>query len=271
MGKVRKRRNSLTPALSHRMGEGDPLPRWAGVGAALLAHVNGVVAVKGWAYSRGVLNPGAMSNKGSVTALHPGSARSRSPWPQNTLTEARGAHVPDHELICQIGNGAYGEVWLARNTFGTPRAVKLVDRRNFSEGYPFEREFKGIQKYEPVSRGHEGLIDILQIGRDDEAGYFYFVMELADNARPSGNWNIQLLQPTVRNGALALKQPAPYVPKTLREELRQRGRLPADQWLSVSLRLTAAIEHLHESGLVHRDIKPSNIIFVDNPNSRTSG
>src|SRR5438445_5319707 len=72
--------------------------------------------------------------------------------------------IPDHELICRIGNGAYGEVWLARNVVGTLRAVKVVDRRNFSEAYPFEREFNGIQKFEPVSRTHDGLIDILQIG-----------------------------------------------------------------------------------------------------------
>jgi len=90
------------------------------------------------------------------------------------------ARVPDHELICQIGHGAYGEVWLARNEVGTLRAVKVVYRRTFSEAYPFEREFNGIQKYEPISRSHDGLIDILQIGRNDEAGYFYYVMELAD-------------------------------------------------------------------------------------------
>ena|SRR5438876_10005265 len=88
--------------------------------------------------------------------------------------------VPDHELICRIGRGAYGEVWLARSVVGTLRAVKVVYRRSFSEAYPFEREFNGIQKFEPISRSHDGLIDILQIGRNDDEGYFYYVMELAD-------------------------------------------------------------------------------------------
>src|SRR5262245_7871708 len=89
--------------------------------------------------------------------------------------------VPDHELLRRIGSGSYGEVWLARNVVGTLRAAKIVCRRDFSDAYPFEREFKGIQKYEPVSRSHEGLIDILQIGRNDGEGYFYYVMELADD------------------------------------------------------------------------------------------
>src|SRR6266516_762217 len=90
--------------------------------------------------------------------------------------------VPDHELICRIGCGAYGEVWLARNVVGTLRAVKVVYRRSFSEAYPFERELKGIQNFEPISRSHEGLVDVLQIGRGE--GYFYYVMELADDAEP---------------------------------------------------------------------------------------
>ncbi len=89
--------------------------------------------------------------------------------------------VRDHTLLHPIGRGAYGEVWLARNVVGTLRAVKVVRRADFSEAHPFEREFKGIQKFEPVSRGHDGLVDILQIGRNDAEGYFYYVMELADS------------------------------------------------------------------------------------------
>src|SRR5512132_4331584 len=102
-----------------------------------------------------------------------------------TVTSSSSLEVPDHRMIWQIGHGAYGEVWLARNVFGTFRAVKLVHRRNFSDEYPFEREFKGIQKYEPISRNHEGLIDILQVGRNEAAAYFYYVMELADRAGAS--------------------------------------------------------------------------------------
>src|SRR5213594_2336480 len=89
-------------------------------------------------------------------------------------------HIPDHELLRRIGAGSYGEVWLARSVMGTLRAVKIVQRQTFERDESFEREFKGIQKFEPVSRSHEGLVDILQIGRNYEAGCFYYVMELAD-------------------------------------------------------------------------------------------
>ena len=71
--------------------------------------------------------------------------------------------VPDHELLRIIGRGAYGEVWLGRNLMGTYRAIKIVRKTDFESDRPLQREFKGIRAYEPVSRTHEGLVDILQL------------------------------------------------------------------------------------------------------------
>ena len=153
--------------------------------------------------------------------------------------------IPDHQLLRRIGEGSYGEVWLARNVLGTHRAVKIVYRENFQSDRPYEREFEGIKQFEPISRSHPGLVDILQIGRNDEAQYFYYVMELADDA--------------VARGAF---QPERYAAKTLSKELAVRGRLPAAEALQVGRNLAAALTHLHQNGLVHRDIKPANIIFV---------
>src|SRR5437879_4585811 len=90
--------------------------------------------------------------------------------------------VPDHELLCRIGGGSYGDVWLAKNAVGTLRAVKVVHRKSFDRDEHFEREFRGLQKFEPLSRSHDGFVDVLQLGRNEEAGCFYYVMELADAA-----------------------------------------------------------------------------------------
>src|SRR5687767_885705 len=111
---------------------------------------------------------------------------------KNNISLENSPHVPEHELIRRIGSGSYGEVWLARSIVGSFRAVKVVYRTTFESERPFEREFIGIQKFEPVSRTHEGLMDVLQIGRNDAEGYFYYVMELADDGANC------LHQPTVR-------------------------------------------------------------------------
>src|SRR2546421_4449196 len=100
----------------------------------------------------------------------------------HNATIALAAPVPtisDHELLRKIGDGSYGEVSLARNAVGTLRAIKIVWGKTFWHAHPFGREFKGIQRFEPLSRDHEGLVDVLQIGRGE--GYFYYIMELADD------------------------------------------------------------------------------------------
>src|SRR6266568_6623160 len=153
--------------------------------------------------------------------------------------------VPDHKMLRRIGGGSYGEVWLARNVVGTCRAIKVVFRKRFHFESPYEREFTGIRKFEPISRTHEGLVDILQIGRDDSAGYFYYVMELADDEHAGQKID-----------------PATYAPRTLQHEIEHRGRLPLDECLRIGVGLCHALGHLHHHGLIHRDIKPSNIIFV---------
>src|SRR4029077_4065413 len=94
--------------------------------------------------------------------------------------------IPDHTLRRPIGRGAYGEVGLARNIMGAPRAVKIVWRRQFDSDRPYEREFAGIQRYEPVSRCADGLGHVLHVGRNEAEGYFYYVMELADSTVPLG-------------------------------------------------------------------------------------
>lgn len=154
--------------------------------------------------------------------------------------------VPDHELLRLIGRGSSGEVWLAMNTLGSCRAVKIVRKENFSRSQPFDREFAGVQKFEPVSRLHDGLVDILQVGRNDAAGYFYYVMEVADDVRIGQNLNLE-----------------EYTPRTLAWDLDQRGRLPIGECVRLGAAIASALGFLHRHGLIHRDIKPSNIIFVN--------
>ena len=154
--------------------------------------------------------------------------------------------IPEHRLFQRIGQGSYGEVWLAQNITGAWHAVKIIHRDRFDDAHPFEREFEGIRQCEPVSHGHEGLIDILQIGRNDRAGFFYYVMELADDCKNGPDID-----------------PAQYRARTLYSDLQQHRRMPLADCLSVGRSIALGLAHLHKNKLVHRDIKPANIVFVD--------
>ena len=90
--------------------------------------------------------------------------------------------IPDHEVLRKIGGGAYGEVWLARGVTGALRAVKVVWREDFEDARTFEREFEGILKFEPMSRDHPALVNILHVGRSpDGVSFYYYVMEVGDD------------------------------------------------------------------------------------------
>lgn len=157
--------------------------------------------------------------------------------------------IPDLEMLRIIGAGAYGEVWLARTVTGACRAVKVVWREDFEDERSFTREFEGVLSYEPIARGNPGLVHILHVGRREGAHpYYYYVMELADDAYTG----IHIA-------------PEDYVPRTLRSDMQLYGHLalPLDYVLEVGSQLAHALEGLHAEELAHRDVKPANVVFVN--------
>ena len=157
-----------------------------------------------------------------------------------------GFEVPDHELLRLIGQGGYGQVWLARDIIGTFHAVKILQRSAFSEEQPFEREFHGLQRFTPISRQHPGLVQILHVGRNNPGGFIYYIMEAGDDETAGQKID-----------------PEHYVPRNLSRDLARRGPLSAKETVDLAISLAEALEFLHGQNLIHRDIKPANIIFVN--------
>lgn len=163
------------------------------------------------------------------------------------MSAARSApEIRDHETLRLIGRGAYGEVWMARSVTGALRAVKVVWREDYDHVESFEREFEAIKRYEPISRRHAGLVPILQVGRSDAQGFYYYVMELADDLETGRDIH-----------------PDSYKPHTLGLEMRRSKQLKAERCLTIGANVAEGLQHLHDHKLIHRDVKPSNLVFID--------
>jgi formylglycine-generating enzyme required for sulfatase activity len=165
--------------------------------------------------------------------------------PDNQSPHINRPDIPNHELIKCIGHGSFGQVWLARTITGSWRAIKIVWKISEEDESCLKREYEGLQKYEPISQGCSSLVAVLHAGRNQQAGCFYYSMELADALSPSEPFD-----------------PENYKPKTLRSRLRQEKRLSVQECLQVGIALSQALHDLHGHELVHRDIKPSNVIYV---------
>jgi serine/threonine protein kinase len=157
--------------------------------------------------------------------------------------------IPGYELFPKpFGEGAYGKVWLARKPGGKWQALKVIYLAKFDQNTdPYDREFKGVSRYQPWSDQHPGLLCIEFVSAKLD-GFFYYVMELGDAVEPG--WE---------------SDPSHYKPRDLvnvRAHLHGH-RLPVMDCLKIGLSLSDALEFLHQKGLTHRDIKPQNVIFVN--------
>ena len=137
-----------------------------------------------------------------------------------------------YEIISELGRGAMGVVYRARDTqIGRVVALKVIHTANASpedvERYKqrFRREAQAAGRLT-----HPGIVTIHDIA-EDESGRPYIVMEYIDG-KPLN----LLLGPTVQ--------------------------LPFELLLDIGIQVAEALDFAHRNGIVHRDIKPPNILVT---------
>ncbi|GAA3555568.1 Stk1 family PASTA domain-containing Ser/Thr kinase [Nonomuraea rosea] len=134
-----------------------------------------------------------------------------------------------YRIESRIARGGMATVYLALD-IRLDRTVALkVMHPSLAEDPAFVRRFIGEAK-SVASLSHPNVVHVFDQGTDTDV--VYLSME--------------------------------YVPgRTLRDILRDRGRLPAREALEIMIPVLAALGAAHQAGMVHRDVKPENVLMTD--------
>lgn len=130
-------------------------------------------------------------------------------------------------LIRVLGAGASGVVVEAREG-GRAIALKLVACPGATPGH---ERFRRLQREAEVQARikHPNVVPLIATGLDGET--VWLACELAEG-------------------------------RTLNEELKDQGKLPAARVRTLMQEVLAGLEALHAAGVVHRDIKPANLVVT---------
>ncbi len=141
----------------------------------------------------------------------------------------------------EIGQGAYGVVYLAVGSDGVRAAVKVC-RRDAVGDERCVRELRGAKLYRAIPP-QEGLVRMRELV-ETEWG-FYTVMDLADDEFGG-----------------PLEAASGYRPKTLARVIEGEKALPLTECVKLALPLAKGLAALQRHHLLHRDIKPGNVLYV---------
>lgn len=133
-------------------------------------------------------------------------------------------------FVRRLGKGGMASVWLALNTAVDREVAIKVIRPEVLKNDDLVARFRSEAK--AAGRiGHPNICEILDFGVGPIGPYI--VMETLDG-------------------------------QNLAQVIRERGRLPADEAVTLVTEALAGLEAAHERGIVHRDLKPENV-FLHRP------
>ncbi|HEX4588896.1 MAG TPA: protein kinase [Gemmataceae bacterium] len=145
------------------------------------------------------------------------------PVPVPSLAEV---HVPGYELLAELGRGAMGVVYRAREEkLGRVVALKMIlagGHASASDRARFKREAEAV-----AALRHPNIVQIYAVG--ETGGLPYCALEF------------------IEGGNLA--------------EHAAGKRLPSERAAALVEELARAVHFAHEHGIVHRDLKPANVLL----------
>jgi len=147
-----------------------------------------------------------------------------------------GRTLGKYRVVKLVAEGGMGAVFEAvHETLGRRVALKFLHPWFVNDDEllkRFRREAKAAAKI-----GHENIVDIIDIERDEGSGSAYIVMELLEG-------------------------------KTLDRRIAASGGLPPKEAVDIMLQILSALHASHTLGIIHRDLKPENVFLADRPGGR---
>jgi len=143
----------------------------------------------------------------------------------------KGSKISDrYQIIKTLGEGGMANVYLAHDIILDRNVAVKVLRGDLANDEKFVRRFQR-EALSASSLSHPNIVEMYDVGEDD--GQYYIVMEYVDG-------------------------------KTLKQVLKQRGKLSITEVVDIMLQLTDGMAHAHDAYIIHRDIKPQNIMILSN-------
>ena len=137
----------------------------------------------------------------------------------------RGQTLGKYKIVAPLGNGGFGAVYLARDTWiDKDVAVKVPHKQNvnFSELLREPRLLAALD--------HPNIVSITTAEKQEDV--FFIVMEYVEG-------------------------------KTLEDVISDTGALSAELALEYSLQISLAVDYAHRQGVIHRDLRPPNVLVSD--------
>jgi len=137
--------------------------------------------------------------------------------------------VGDFELGEHLASGTVGDVYHARHRASGQKAVVKFLQSHAASEPDLQRRF--VREVSIVERlNHPNIVRHFDCGLADDR--IFFAMEMVECG-------------------------------TLKDVLRQRGRLPWREAVECAMQICAALAHAHQIGVIHRDLKPANLFLAE--------
>lgn len=148
------------------------------------------------------------------------------------MTTRVGTHLDRYEIDAELGRGAMGVVYRARDVkLDRTVAIKMISLAGLEPDAEQEYRLRFVLEARAAGRlSHAGIVTIFDVREEEETGAPYLVMEYIEG---------QSLQKLVT---------------------RENRTLPLSTTLKLAQEIAEALHYAHTQGVVHRDIKPANIL-----------